>query len=68
MTFIEETILFDTHCTEKLPPLGFSKKDQAFLEKNIYFFSKKNPNFERFEESYYFKRILHQICYNLVQK
>ena len=38
---------------------------QVLCEKPIYFF-KKDSNFERFEKSYYFSRILRQICYNLV--
>ena len=51
----------------KLPPLGISKKIQVF-SKNRSIFFQKDPNFERFEESYYFRRILRQICYNLAQK
>ena len=34
----------------------------------IQIFFQKDPNFERFEESYHFKRILRQLCYNLVKK
>ena len=30
--------------------------------KKFIFFSKKNPNFERFERPYYFRRILRQTC------
>ena len=55
------------HFTANLSPLGFLKKSFFFFEKPIYFF-KKDPNFERFEKSYYFSRILRQICYNLVKK
>ena len=42
------------------------EKIQVFFEKPIYFF-KKDPNFERFEESYYFSRILRQISDNSVK-
>ena len=42
------------------------EKIRVFFEKPIYFF-KKDPNFKRFEESYYFSHILRQICYNLVK-
>ena len=35
---------------------------------NISGFFSKNPNFERFEKSYYFSRILRQICKNLMKK
>ena len=43
-------------------------KKFKFFSKNLSIFSKKAPNFERFEKSYYFSRILRQICYNLVKK
>ena len=46
----------------------FWKKIQDFFSKNPSIFPKKQPNFERFENSYYFSRILRQICYNLMKK
>ena len=58
---------FDTHSTANLPPLAILKKIK-FFSKNPCVFSKKDPNFERFEKSYYFSRILRQICCNLVTK
>ena len=48
------------HSSANLPPLGISKKFK-FFSKNASIFSKKDPNFERFEKSYYFSRILRQI-------
>ena len=43
----------DTHSTAKLPGLASLNKIQAFFEKPVYF-SKKDPNFERFEKSHCF--------------
>ena len=63
-----EIIPFDTHSTANLPPLSILKKIQVFFQKNPSIFPEKNPNFERFENSYYSSRILRQICYNLVKK
>ena len=64
--FFNEIISFETHSTANLPPLAILKKDQIFFKKPSFF--QKNPNFERFEKSYYFSRILRQICDNLVIK
>ena len=36
--------------------------------RNPFVFSQKNPNFERFEQSYYFSTILRQTCYILLGK
>ena len=36
------------------------------LENHLFF--QKIPNFERFEKSYYFTRILRQMCYKFVKK
>ena len=43
----------DTHSTAILPRLAILNKIQAFIEKPVYF-SKKDPNFERFEKSHCF--------------
>ena len=51
----------------KLATFKDFEKIRFFFEKPIYFF-KEDPKFESFEESYYFRRILRQICYNLVKK
>ena len=48
------------HSTAKLSPFAILKKKPSIL--------KKNPIFERFEKSYYFSRILQQICYHSVKK
>ena len=41
----------------------FEKYHEVFLNPPpILFFSQENPNFVRFEKSYYFNRILRQIC------
>ena len=40
---------------------------KVFFEKPIYF-SRKTPNFELIEKSYYFNCILQQVCYNLMKK
>ena len=55
----------DTHSTASLPPIPLLKKN--FFDREHLFFQ-KNPNFVRFEKSYYFSRILRQICNNLVEK
>ena len=60
-------IPFETHSRKNLPHLAILKNFKFFFEKPICF-SKKNPNFERFEDSYFLSRILRQICYNLVNK
>ena len=60
-------IPFDTHSTVKLSPLAILKKNQ-FFSKDPSISSKKETIFERFEKSYYFSRILRQICYNLFKK
>ena len=54
---------FDMHSTANLPPKAILK-NSIFFEKAHLFFQ-TNPNFERFEKSYYFNRILLLICYNL---
>ena len=43
------------------------KTIKFFLE-NPCIFLKRNPNFERFEKSYYLSNFLWQTCYNLVKK
>ena len=45
----------------------FEKKLMCFSERNHHFIL-KNATFERFEKTFYFSRILRQICYNLVIK
>ena len=47
---------------------GFEKIQVVFAIKTSIFFKKKNPKFERFEEHYYFRRILRQICNNFLEK
>ena len=64
----QEILSIDTHSTATLPPLVILKKIKFFFAKTHNFFFKKPPNFERFEKSYYFRRILRQICYNSVKK
>ena len=54
--------------TANLPTLAILKKITFFFEKLIYFFFKRTPEFEHFDETYYFSRILRQIFYNLVRK
>ena len=56
-----DIISFDTHCTANKPLYRFWKN-------YIGFYSKKNPNFVRFEKSYYFSHILRQTCYKFVMK
>ena len=60
----QEIIPFEKHPRKKLPDLAILKN---FKFKNPSIFPKK-PNFERFKNSYFFSRILRQICYNLFQK
>ena len=47
------------HSTANLPPLAILTNPSI---------CSKILNFERFDKSYYFSRILQQICYNLVKK
>ena len=49
---------FDTHSTANLS-LPILKKNQVFFQKKFSYV---------FEKSYYFSRILRQLCYNLVMK
>ena len=55
-----------TQCTANLPPLPILKKIKFCFQKKTFF--SKRPNFRMFEKSYYFSRLLWQICYNLVRK
>ena len=57
---LEKTVYSDF---EKNQGFVFREK-YLFFQKNIYF-SKKTPNFKRFESSYYSSLILRQICCNL---
>ena len=72
MNKVEKAFLTNYHFIRILQQIfsTFSdfEKIQVFSEKEkpIHFF--KNPNFESFEKSYYFSRILRQMCYNLVKK
>ena len=61
-----QNITIDTHSKANLQPLSILKK-KIFSKKPIYFIE-KTLNFERFEKSYCFSRILRQIWYNLVKK
>ena len=45
-----------------------SRKYSIFFFEKLISFSRKTPNFERFEKWYYFSRILGQSCYNLMKK
>ena len=53
---------------EYLSHAAILEKFKGFFSKKPIYFSKKIPNFERFENSYYSSRILRQIHYNLVKK
>ena len=50
---------------KNLSHLAILKFLKDFCRKNLSVFP-KNPNFERFENSYYSNRIRRQLCYNLV--
>ena len=55
----------------KVATFSDSEKIWCFFSKNpsaINFFSKENPNFECSKKSYYFGRILRQICYNFMRR
>ena len=52
------------HSRKTLPHVAIWKNFKVFLKKNLSIFPK---NFERFENSYYFNRVLLQICYNLLK-
>ena len=67
LTNKSEIIPIDTHSKANLLSLAILKKIQNLYEKPIYLFY-KNPDFERFENSYYFSRILRKLCYNLMEK
>ena len=41
---------------------------KVFFSKETHLFFQKKTNFTRFEKSYYFSRILRQICFNLASK
>ena len=62
----QETISFNTHSTANMPTLAILKKS-SFFSKPFFVLPKKSK-FVRFEITYYFSRILPQICYNLVNK
>ena len=61
-----EKISCDTHSIVNFPSLTVLKKLKFFWKSPL--FSLKKPNFVRFENSYYFSRILLQIFYNLLIK
>ena len=46
-----------------LLPLATPEKQKTFLRRPMYFFSEKETNFEGFDKSDYFIRILQQFCY-----
>ena len=60
-TQFQEKIPFETHSRKNLPHVANLKNFKVFLRKNPIIFP-KNPNFERFEISYYTIRILQQVC------
>ena len=60
---LQANVLFLSNCKKKENSFESNKGSNS-----SFFFQKKNPDFLRFEEFYYFSRTLHQICYNLVKK
>ena len=68
---MEKTFLgnksFGTHPTENLPPLAILKKVEFFQQIQLSSRKKTQIMYEP-EKSYYFRRILRQICYLVVKK
>ena len=65
--FREKNTIWDAFY-KNLPYVAILKNIKIFFPKKHLFFQKKKTNFERFENSFYFGRILRQNCYNLVKK
>ena len=61
----KEIVSFDTHSTASSPFVPILKR-KTFFHKNP--LSKKKQISYVFKKSYYFSRIVRQICYNLVMK
>ena len=56
-----EILQIQSHSPVNLQPLAIFKKTKFFSEEPNFFFEKK-PNFESFEKSYFFSRILQHFC------
>ena len=65
-TFLRNYAIWYAFCCKFATFIDF-ENFKFFFEKPVYFF-KKTPNFECFEKSYFFSRILRELCYNLVKK
>ena len=67
MTFLRNrTILYAFY--NKFATFSDFERNSSFFPKKIHLLFQKNPNFERFEKSYNFIRILRQIFCNSVKK
>ena len=67
ISFLHHILFFQLQTFSDLLPKKQLRCKRHFLKKNICFFQ-KNQNFGRFQTSYYFSRILRQICVNLAIK